>query len=323
MLINVLQRVAADAGYEPTQQRAALLKLLNSAAKEVYNRLECNRIFREVTLAVAPNKLVSLPAFVGPLRGVRQHTSDIPFSLHSMGQPRYTNVTWQYKYKNWREVGESPVHTFVSAVGPLTLTIDDADDSEIIISGETATSKRFEEKVTMSATSVTTTASFGPTIYNIASVSDRELDITILDMNDNEVAILYNNQPRTRYTLIDVAQVFWSQDTSDGDTLVDVLYKEPLIKFEDDGDLFPAGDYYDDAWYAMAMHLHYLPQEGRTADATRFLQECMAMLVSAKDGNEQQLEKHLSFGRNKFFGLFRRRKWYPGAITHVDNANNA
>ena len=321
MLINVLQRVAADAGYEPTQQRAALLKLLNNAAKEVYNRLECNRIFREVTLAVAPNKLVSLPAFVGPLRGVRQHTSDIPFDLHSMGQPRYSSTTWQYKFKNWRDVGESPVHTFVSAVGPLTLEIDEADNSEIIVSGETATSQRFEETVTMSSASVDTTTSFGPTIHNIASMSDRELNITISDMNGNEIAVLYNNQPRTRYTLIDVAQVFWSQDTSDGDSLVDVMYKEPLIKFENDGDLFPAGDYYDDAWYAMAMHLHYLPQENRNEDAQRFFFQCMAMLISAKDGNEQQLEKHLSFGRNKFYGLFKRRKYYPGAITNVDYAS--
>lgn len=321
MLIDVLQRVAADAGYNPKQQRDSLLKLLNNAAKEVYNRLECNSVFREVTLVVAPNKLVSLPAFVGPLRGVRQHTSDIPFNLQAMAQPRYSSITWQYRYKNWREVGESPVHTYVSAVGPLTLSIDEADDSVVLISGETANAKRFEESVTMDDVSKTTTASFGPTIYNIMSQSEREGDITVMDMNNNEIAVLYNNQPRTRYKMIDVSQVFWSQDTSDGGTLVDVLYKEPLPKFVNDSDLFPAGDTYNDAWYAMCMHLHYLPQEGRQDDATRFLLEAMAMLTSVKDNNELQLEKHLNFGRNKFYGLFRRRKWYPGAITHVDNPN--
>jgi len=319
MLIDVLQRVAADAGYHSVNQRASLVKLLQRGADELYKRLECNRIYREVTLVVTPNALVSLPAFIGPLRGVRAHTTDNIFPLNAMMQPRYTSGTWNYKVKNWREIGDMPVHTFVGAVGSLTLTIDTADpDVTVLVSGQTATASKWEEAVVMDGVTKVTTAQFGPTIFNISSQSERDLNITVYDMLGTEIAILYNSYPRTKYTIIDVSEVFWSADTAAGESWVDVCYKEPLTKLIQDSDLFPAGDDYDNAWYNMAMHLHYLPQEKRKQDAKDHLVAALADTIADKESAESQMEKKLNFGPNKFYDLVRRGNCYPGAITNVD-----
>lgn len=307
MLFNVLKRLAADTGYGIVQQRAALLALLNQSALELYNMLECNKIYREATLVVAKNSVVALPNFVGELRGMRAHTEDAPFDLNSIGSPRYVSGVWNYRVRNWRDLGETPVHTLVSLVGPLTLTIDVIDATvSVLIVGQTNIAQRIQETIVMDAASKTTVNSFGPAIYKIASFSPRNGDITILDGGAIEVAKLYNTDNQSRYKLVDVSEVFWSDDTSNSESLIDVAYKVPLIQFSQDADSFPAGDDYDNAWYNMAMSLYYLPLENGAAQATAYRGASLAAVIAAKDGSEDQIVKKLSFGRNKFFSLFNR-----------------
>ena len=326
MLINVLTSVAADAGYEPTQQRAALLELLNRAAKDLYNALECNKIKREVTLVVPPDAVVALPTFIGELRGMRMHTNELPFDLHSIGSPRYVSNTLGYKYKNWRDLGESPVHALPSAVGHLRISCPVVDGVSVVISGQTDKALKIEETVELVADEndsnvayTVTTNLFGPQIYSISCMSARTADITVKDNNGNELAILYNTDYKTRYKLVDVSQLFWTLDTSDGKTLIDVCYKVPFSRLTNDSDSFFAGDDYDNAWYYMAMHHYLKPLQGREEEAAKMLASAYNAVQAAKDGSEQQVMKKVSFGRNKFYGMFKKYRYYPGAVTNVDH----
>ena len=321
MLIDVLTRLAADTGLEPTQQRPALINLLNNAAKELHRMLECNRVYREITLAVPPDSVVALPSFIGELKGMRMHTNELPFDLNSISSPRYTSNTLGYKFKNWRDLGDCATMALPSVVGPLTIATTGIETPNAVISinGQTNFAFSTEEQVTLANNVNLSQMLWGPRIDKISCITQRHCDINIYDANKVLLATLHNNEVKTRYKLVDVSQVFWTLDTFDGMSLIDVLYKIPLNMLINDSDSLPAGDEYDDAWYFLAYHLHLLPQQGRDAEATSALQKAIQMLQTAKDSSEKSIVKKLQFGRNRFYGIFRKYRYFPGAVTNVDN----
>lgn len=312
MLIDILNRFCEDTGYNPVSQRAIALTILRNAAKQLYDVMECNRIYREVTLVVPRNKVVSLPSSVGDLRGMRAHTADYPFDLHSMSSPRYVSSLFGYKRNNWRDLGLSVVHTLPAQVGQLTFETAVVESASILISGETSNAARLEETLILNASPKSSVNSYTVNLFAIACKGERTANIVVKDADSNEIAVLYNTDEETRYRLADVSEVFWSVDTSNDETLVDVLYKNPLGKLLKDADQFPAGSDYDDAWYNMAMHLFYSPMENRGDDSTRHRGLALAAATSTKNGVEQNEVKKVSFGRNKFYNHQRRNSiLYP------------
>jgi len=310
MFIDVLNRVAADAGYHPTQQRAALVKLLNFSARDIYNKLECNRIYRECTLAVPRNKIVSIPSIVGDLRGMRAHYGDYPFDLKALMTPRYISGTWNYRYCNWRDLGESPVLTYVGSVDVLTIVSPVLEGTTISITGQTANAARIQEDLLLDSSPKSSVTEFGPTIFRIACATDRTCDITIKDIAGTTIAVLYNNEKQTRYRIVDVSEIAWSIDTAADETLVDIAFKIPLGVLSNDADSFPAGDDYDEAWYCMAMHLHYKPMKGMDVQASDAFKYAMLALNAIKSGTDDNTVQKVSFGRNKFYNLFWNRYYY-------------
>jgi len=326
MLYNVLTSLASDIGYHPVQQRSALIELLFRASKDMYNMLECNKIMREVTLVVPPDSVVALPSFIGELRGMRMHTNELPFDLKSIGSPRYTNLTLEFKYKNWRDLGDSAIQTKPTNVGPLRFVAGHEETTPCVVKvvGQTSVANCVEEEVTLDFTaltgnSVSSINSFGPRIDNISCFTERTCDIHIYDSTGVEIAILYNDLMKTRYKLIDVSQVFWTLDTADGGSLIDVCYKVPFKKLINDSDSFQAGDDYDNAWYWLAMHKHLSVLQGRETEAAAAYKEFVSAVQSAKDGSEQQIVKKVIFGRNKFYNIFKKYRYHPGSVTNVDH----
>lgn len=322
MLLDVLTELSADTGLSISDKRNTLLAIALRAAKEMHKMLECNKIYREVTLVVPRDKVVSLPGFIGELKGMRMTTNEITFDVNSIGQPRYATNTLGYKYKNWRDLGESPVHTLPAAVGQLTLTTDEVEEEpvSVIVSGQSDKANRVEEVVEISGNSQVTTTLFGPRIDSIVcATKDRMFDITVLDTDGNELGILYNDQNKTRYKIVDVSRVYWSIDTSADESLIDVLYKLPITTLCRDSDSFYAGDDYDEAWYNMSMFFYLKPIQNRMPDALTHRAAALDMLRTAKDGGESGIVKKLQWGRNPFHSIFNRTRYFPGSVTNVDN----
>lgn len=300
MLIDVITRVAEDSGYDLVQERDKLLKLANAAAREIYQELNVNSLRREASFTVGRNKLVSLPSQISTLIGMRQHTTEALVPLEQM-TPRYNQDTLGYKWNNWRDVGESPLHTFPTAIDTLTFESAVVEDAVIQILGQTNVAAREGESLTLDESPKVTTKLYNPAgLKSISSMSTRNGNIIVKDIDGNEIATLFNNEKRTRYRIVDVSELFWGVDTSDGDTLVDVLYKEPLINLTLDADSFPGGDVYDDGWYYRCMSLFYKPMANRATDAARYRTESIVALMNIKDGTEHNQIQKVTFGRNKY-----------------------
>jgi len=301
MLIDVISRLAQDIGYHLVQQRATLEKLANNAASEIYQELDCNRIKREVSCLVPRNRIVALPAFIGELQGMRQCSSEQLIPLMPM-VPRYASDTLAYKWKNWRDIGESPFHTLPQAVDTLTFTTPVVESAIVKVNGQTNVAARESESVTLDATPKSTLKLWNPAgVKSISSESVRTCDITVLDSDGVEVAILYNTDKRTRYKMVDVSKLFWGADNNSDETIIDILYKAPLYYMQEDTDSFPGGDIYDDAWYYRAMSIHFnsKPTLNTSLAATNHTLSLVA-LRNIKDGSERGIVKKLEFGRNKF-----------------------
>lgn len=313
MYIDVVQRLATSTGLDVVRQRLTLQNLLNNGAKELYNRLQCNKIHWENTLRVPNNKIVSLPNYLGEIKGIRSSISGVLIDLQGMSQPRYTSATWKYRWKNWRDLGESAVMQLPSAVAPLSITATvQSPPITVLVSAQTQNAFRIEEEVLMDAPVKQTVNMFGPEIYTIACMQDRNCDITISDVNGLVLAQLPNTDRKTRYKMIDVSQFPSLMDVSSSDgssSLIDVLYKVPLRRLTKDSDCFPAGDDYDNAWYYFSLWLYYLPIQNKANEAGEAFSAALMATQAVKDDTESSIEKKLTFGKNKFFDLFKGRFW--------------
>jgi hypothetical protein len=320
MLINVLTRLAADIGYHKVDKRAALERLLNDGAKELHRKIDCNKIYREVTLVVPANKVVSLPSLVGEIKGMRIHSFDTPAPIYGISYPRYVKNVDDYRFFNWRDLGDSPVHTIMDSVGPLTLTTNIVEGVTVFISAQTNNAAQVEEAIVMDATSKTTLNAFGPQIFSIACASNnRVADILVLDVNGTELATLHNNADKSRYKIVDVSELF-PLDTTDEESLIDVCYKLPARNLTRDSDSFYAGDDYDEAWFNMCMALFLRNIPERVSDSFAYTAKAMNDLKAAKSHAERNLIKKISYGPNKFFGLFKRGQQCITSCTDVDRS---
>jgi hypothetical protein len=218
-------------------------------------------------------------------------------------------------------LGDSAINFLPAQVGPLVLTCPNVEATpvSVMINGQSNVALEAEEVVLMDNISKTTSTLFTQSISSISCSSPRTMDITISDTLGNVVAILFNNQRKTRYKLVDVSQIFWTLDTSAGESLIDVLYKLPKMRFTRDSDSFYAGDDFDETWYNMAMYFFLKPLPNRLQDAIVFQQLALQSCVSAKDSAESGIVKKVSYGRNKFYNIFKKFRYYPGSVTNVDH----
>lgn len=310
MLKDLIIRIAEDTGYHPTQDRVAIINLVHRAAEMLYNRLECNAIMREVTVLVPENKVISLPSFIGPLRGLREARIDVNFNLNPQMYPRFVKNDWEYKWKNWRELRTSPIHTNLGAIGPLTFSVAAVETTPVTLKivGQTDTANKVEEELVLDSVTKSTVNNFGPNVFNIACFETRNHNIIVKDDTDTEVAVLYNNEQKSFYKLYDISEFYWSKDVADGTTTIEILYKHPYVKMLNDADEFPA-PVYENAIYFEAMALWAAPQQGKEQLASAWHEQALIEPNATKQSEEEMLNKRMRFGRNPLYNQIRRRHY--------------
>lgn len=297
-----MTRVATDVGLLPSSNRVRLIDLLNRSAKEMHDRLECNRIYQERTVLVPRNKIITFPSFVGQLRGMRTSVSEMPFDIYGMSSPRYVKKTWEYKWANWRDLGDFPLMQLPTIAAPLAiLCTPEITPVTLMITGRTAIATSIQENLILINANMVTVNTF-TSIESIACVSqNRTSDITISDANGTMLGILQNNQNETKYKMVDVSQFGWPCDSADGQSsYIDILFKKPLFKLYKDTDNFPGGSDYDTAWYYGALWQYYLNSQNKGQDSATYMQQMLTAMNAIKDGAENELIEKVEFGRNRY-----------------------
>lgn len=304
----IINTVAAEHGIDITvaAKRAFLLSKINQAARDLYSRHDLPLALMECYVRVTPNYEVALPPFVGELRAIRQGCKDYctqKWELHTM-YPRYNKTEWVNQWKNWRQKYKRPlaIEWLETAPGSINATVA---DSELVVTivGQTATSNRVADNITMT----TATKSWTSTFESIQKISKNKItnnDVILSDADGNECAIIYADQLDASYNIIDVSEYpthLGCCTCDDGTSVMELLYKPRLPIMSADSDFFPVPGY-DDALIVMTKQLLTELQEGKEQRALLMAQKANALIAQQTGNVTGNVPKKLNFKRNPFFG---------------------
>lgn len=239
----ILAQAGAKMGLNPSSStdRVTLLRFLNEAAKELYVQADFTGSLMEQVFKVNGDQTISLPSYVGEIRGVRELASMQAWHLNQM-RPRYNQFNWPDMWRNYRLCGKRALQATVTNASVGVITVAEVEDPPIVVtvSGPTTKATLAYEAVTMSAISKQTVNAY--TDYN-AVKKDRinNCDVTLSDVDGKVLTTIPNNELESQYQIIDVSSCPWlPQSTSVIDNYVEMLYKKTLPYLSLDSDEFPA-----------------------------------------------------------------------------------
>ena len=259
----ILAQAGNKMGLNPSiaSQRAVLLRRLNEAARELYAQSDMAGSLMEMVFKVNGDQTITLPSYVGKVRGVREYASMQVWHINQM-RPRYNQFNWVDMWRNIRLKNKQALMATVTntSVGVLTVTAVENPPIVVSLSGPTKGASLTHETVVMDAVVKQTTNAF--TDY-VNVIKDRQnlCDVTLSDVDGKVLTIIPNNELEAKYQILDVSSCPWlSQNTSTLDNYLEILYKKTLPYLSEDGDEFPAFDY-DDAVVNKMMQLWAEEQE--------------------------------------------------------------
>lgn len=305
----ILRRVESKSGLSASNsaQRARLLDVINEAARELYKSRDLPNCLQECYVRVTADSEIALPQFVDEIRAIRSTEWNDIWTLRDM-RPRYNSVDWPNKWRSWRIKGYSPIAVTHTNAAPGTIEIEQAN-SECVVSlvGETESSNKIAEEVTLSATTQPWTINFtGFKTIKKNIVTDH--DVTIKDADGTELAILYSDQLESKYLIVDVSAYPDLQTCQDGSSVMEVLFKPKLPRLENDTDSFPVFGF-DDVLVLKTMQLLMEDEEGKEQKAILAFNKAEHLINRITEDKNGTVEKQIKFVPNKKFGIFNRRYW--------------
>jgi hypothetical protein len=246
----ILAELAPEVGLkvDNTNQRLYLVNQINKAWKELYESRDLIHCEREQLVSIdATLQQVTLPWYMGEIRGVRDYYNERRIDLVDM-RPRYKSDGWTKSPlpQWWRDKGVSPHKRELLDEGQLTLTIPQAEAAafSVVVVGRNANAARVSETVTFAAgeTEKTTTNTYNE-VQSFLNPEPHQYDVSMFDINDNEISVLPNICERALYRTINILPHYATYTTP---WMVEILYKHvPMYLWDDYDELICPG--YDDA----------------------------------------------------------------------------
>lgn len=239
----ILTQAGFKMGLDPSDltQRSVLLRFLNEAGNELYDQNDADGVLREQLFQVSGDQQIALPAYVGPLRAMREYTTHVPWHLYNM-RPRYNQFNWQDRWRSWRMKGTSALVQDIENESVVKVIVPTVENPPIVVtvSGTTPlASGGMSENITMDATNKQGTIQFVE-IKHLKKDRVNTCDVRIEDIDGRELATIPNNVLQMRYRLVDVSLYPWSNTaTNNADHYMEVLYKEALPWMQNDEDEYP------------------------------------------------------------------------------------
>lgn len=317
----ILDSVSEKLGYDPTDDRDLLTRIINRATREVYESQDLPGSLREITLVVPPDSIIALPRYVGELRAMRERATKAKIELKEM-DPRYSYNSWPEIWRNWRILKKSPIqHSIENAAFPIILSMGKVENVavNITITGATLTSARVTEPLTFLPGTTTVQANnLYIDIHSITKESPNTQNITLTGLTAQGVsmvlAVIPNDQLDSIYTLADVSMLPMSGDASGGSArYIEVLYKEPLYYLSNDGDTFIC-EGFDDAIVYKALEHEYAEKADGGDKAIGFYKKCEQVIFNRVNHSNGASQKEIMFAPNQYFNLFPRFIPYRGNL---------
>lgn len=295
----ILQQTGFKMGLDPdiSGERAVLLRFLNEAAMELYDESDLDGVLKEQVFRVDGDQQIVFPAYVGPLRAMREVTTYIPWHLNKM-RPRYAQSNWQDRWRNWRIKGYTPLLASVTNGSIAVITIPEVEANNVVVTltGRSDVAAYINEEVVLSETSNNGTVTFDD-YFSIKKDRVNAYDITVSDVDGNVLSIIPNNMLEARYRLFDVSAYPWSNAASNSqDHYMEVLYKEALPWLNNDGDEFVVPGF-DNILINKMLQL-WMEEQGKADAALAYDSKATRGLARKKNDANRGAEEGVSFVEN-------------------------
>lgn len=302
-LSYILRRLYAETGLG-TESRTYLIDRINEAARQLYNKSDLPISLKECNIRANSNAELALPPFIGELRAIRSTDWNDQWELFDL-RPRYNSREWPNVWKNWRIKEYSPIKLEIENAAPVTATVPTLDATlEIYISGETVDSNNARETLVMNSVEEVGTKSF-TSIKSIQKNKITDENVTILDADENELAIIYADQLDARYVIVDVSAYPDLEHCPDGTYTMEVLYKPRMPILYNDQDVFPV-DGMDDIIVLKTLQLLEEAKPGNEQRALLMHEKAKDMVGDIVNDRTGTLSKQIGFKRQPMFGLYKR-----------------
>lgn len=318
----ILAQLGKKIGLDPNEpsQRPVLLSYANEGARELYMQADIAGSLMEMCFKVNGDQTVSLPSYVGFVRGVRELASQAPWHINQMW-PRYNQFNWPDTFKNWRLKNRQALQATVTnqSQGVIKVAVVEVPPVVVSLTGPTQSASLITEVVVMDALIKNTTNDF---LNYISVVKNRvnNCDVTLQDVDGKLLTTIPNNELEAQYQIIDVSSCPWlAQSTSPLDNYVEVLYKQTLRYLSNDGDTYPSPNC-DDIIVNKGMQL-WGEEQNKPDQAIAYDAKATRTLARLQEENNRATEDIVSLVNNPHDSLFpringgRRRRYrgYYGA----------
>jgi hypothetical protein len=239
----ILTQFGAKVGLNPnaSTSRTIMLRFLNEAADELYNQSDMPGSLYEQVFKVNGDQTISVPMYVGFVRGARELDSQVAWSINQM-RPRYNQFNWIDMWRNLRLKNRQALQATVTnqSVGVITVPVIDTPPITVSLQGPTAVAQSVTEVVTITSLSTQTQNQFlDYTVVHKSTLT--QYDVTLSDIDGKVLTVIPSNEYSALYQIIDVSQCPWlAISTSTLDHYLEILYKKALPQLSQDADEFPA-----------------------------------------------------------------------------------
>lgn len=317
-LSYVLAQAGAKMGLNPSQpsERSVLLRFANEAAEELYDQFDPSGCLMEEAFKVNGDQTISMPEYVGEIRGVRECASWLSWHINQM-RPRYNQYNWKDCWRNIRLKNRQCLAATVTntSVGVITVAAVENPPVVVTVSGSTETAMNVSETVTMDSLTKQTINQY--TDYNLFK-KDRvnEQNVTLTDVDGKFMAMIRNDMLESSYQIYDVSMCPWTQqNSSTQDHYLEILFKKALPWFSEDADQFPAQKY-DNVWVNKILQL-WAEEQGNVQQALAWDSKATRSAARKKENQNASAEDKVSVVANPHdsllprvrVGLGRHRYW--------------
>jgi hypothetical protein len=304
MLKDIIAELSAEHSLDivTPKERELQLRRINRAALYIYDLGDIwNVTDEEVFNFNTATSQVTLPEYVGQVRGARYYDIRYKVPLDAMGNRYNTGMGNELWYLNLREKSANPLSQNINNQSILRLSIPLVETTDIVvdITGPTSLSARITDSITITAGNLTADGiqNFKSPIYSIRKNRKTLYDITIKDVEDNILATIPNNQYLSRFHVYQVIDDNFSFASTATDLAIEVMFKKRFTPYIDDSDIFVAGEEYEDAIIKL-----FAADRAKDIDIRNALyKEAMARVSNLHKDHDAGKIKRLTFGLNPFF----------------------
>lgn len=305
MLSNILNDLVSALGIDigDSSQKNLVIAGVNQCAEEIYKKTDLKGALMEQVFDLdVDSAQVSLPYYVGEVRGARHYDSRLKISINTYA-PRYhygmRHEVWALKCRKLRK---SPLAREISNESTLTFRLPLVETSDVVIKviGPTNNSAQIEETITILAGELEaeSVGNFKMPLNSIQRVSLGTYNVTILDAEDNELGIIPNNQFSAEYNIYQVMD--W--DSTENTSVIECLYKLRFTPFRNDYDEFICGPEYDKAIYWKYME-HELGRQQKLDQAVLAAKKCADIIKEIGEDANVGMELEIGTAPSPYFGI--------------------